>query len=65
MDGGQPKYTIKGDLTIRTLDGALELYAEAYIKICMVKVSADWSYKLFGWSGYEWTKNLFHKSGGF
>jgi hypothetical protein len=65
VENGAPKYTIQGDLTLATLSGRLELYAEAYVKICWVKVSADWSYTLFSWSGVEWTKNLFSKSGTF
>ena len=62
---GQPRYTIQGDLTLATLSGKLELYAEAYVKVCWWKVSADWSYTLIEWTGVEWTKNLFSKSGTF
>ena len=65
IDNGQPKYTIQGDLTIATLSGKLELYAEAYVKVCWWKVSADWSTTLFSWTGAEWTQNLFSKSGTF
>lgn len=65
MDGAQPRYSVKGDLTLTSLSGSLELYAEAYVKICFVKVSADWSHELFGWSGVEWSKNLFDQSGPF
>ena len=65
LENGQPKYTIRGDLTISSLSGSLALYAEAYVKICFVKISAEWSYTLFGWTGFEWTKNLFAKTGTF
>jgi hypothetical protein len=65
VENGQPKYTIQGDLTIATLSGKLELYAEAYVKICWWKVSADWSTTLFSWTGAEWTQSLFSKSGTF
>ena len=65
LEGGQPKFTLEGDLTLASLSGELSLYAEAYVKICSVKVSADWSKKLFRWTGVEWTKRLFSKSGTF
>lgn len=65
IDGGQPRYSVKGDLTLTSLSGLLELYAEAYVKICFVKVSADWTYGLFSWTGVEWSKNLFNQSGTF
>ncbi len=65
FENGQPKFTLKGDLTLESLSGELSLYAEAYVKICSVKVSADWSKELFSWSGVEWTTTLFSKSGSF
>lgn len=65
FEGGAAKFQVTGDLEIATLSGSLELYAEAYVKICSVKVSADWSKKLFGWDGVEWTKRLFEKTGSF
>lgn len=65
MDGAQPKYSVKGDLRLTSLSGSLELYAEAYVEVCFVKISADWSYELFSWTGVEWSKNLFNQSGAF
>jgi hypothetical protein len=65
QDGGHARYELKGDLEISSLSGALELYTEAFIKICWVKISADWSYELFNWKGREWAQNLFTKSGAF
>jgi hypothetical protein len=65
LENGQPRFTLRGDLTIESLSGALSLYAEAYVKICWVKVSAQWSKELFRWKGIEWTRTLFSKSGTF
>ena len=62
---GAPRYEISGDLTISTLSGSLSLYAEAFVKAWFVEVKASWSHTFFSWTGLEWTKNLFKKSGGF
>ncbi len=65
FENGQPKFTLRGDLTLESLSGELSLYAEAYVKVCWWKVSADWSKELFRWKGVEWTRTLFSKSGSF
>ncbi len=65
FENGQAKFALKGDLTLESLSGELSLYAEAYVKVCWWKVSADWSKELFRWKGVEWTKPLFSKSGSF
>lgn len=65
FENGQPKFTLRGDLTLESLSGELSLYAEAYVKVCWWKVSADWSKELFRWKGVEWTRALFSKTGSF
>lgn len=65
IENGQPRYSISGDLTISTLSGSLSLYAEAFVKVWFAEVKASWSHSIFRWTGLEWTKNLFKRSGGF
>jgi hypothetical protein len=60
-----PKYAISGNLVIDSLSGALELYAEAYVKVFGVKIGVDWSKTIFSWNGVSWNKSLFSKSGSF
>jgi uncharacterized protein YxjI len=64
-EGGLPRYSIEGDLTITTLSGSFALYAEAYVGWGPVQVKAEWSYTFFRWTGIDWTKQLFKKTGGF
>lgn len=64
-EGGVTKFRVTGDLELSTLSGSLELFAEAYVKICWVKVSADWSKKLFSWKGFERSWKLFDKTAAF
>lgn len=65
FEDGRPRFTLKGELAFASLSGELALYAEAYVKVCWWKVSAEWSKELFRWKGVEWTKPLFSKSGSF
>lgn len=65
FDGGAPSYEISGDLSIATMSGSLALYAKAFVKVWFVECSVEWSRSLFGWTGAEWSKNLFTKRGSF
>lgn len=59
------KFTVSGELTIETLSGTLSLYAEAFVKLFGIKYGVEYSYKLFSWTGLQWTKTLFSKTSSF
>lgn len=63
MQDNVPNFNIRGDLSLATLSGSLALYARAFVKVWFVRVSVEWSKKLFGWGGVEWSRNLFDKTG--
>lgn len=63
--GAPAGFELRGDLTITMLSGSLSLYAEAFVKLGLIKISADYSYTFFKWTGVQWTKPLFIKQGTF
>jgi hypothetical protein len=63
--GSAPRWTVQGDLTLKSLSGALKLFAEAKVKVWVVEVGVEYSYKIIDWTGVELTRTLFSESGSF
>ncbi|HVV82176.1 MAG TPA: hypothetical protein VHE35_03825 [Kofleriaceae bacterium] len=59
QSGSAWKFNCTGTLTIETLSGTLSLYAQAYVKLFGVKIKYEWTYRLFSWTGLQWSKQLF------
>lgn len=62
-DNGTARLDSGTVIELDILGGHLELLSASGYQT--EKVTAEWSHRLFSWTGLEWDLNLFNKSGGF